>query len=562
MYIVFEGIDGSGKTTLSTKLAGLLREQGLDVVHTREMGKYSSRVAQSIREVGRDPQNLRLSPIAEMMLGMAREAQVMEEDVLPALRRGAHVITDRSVLSWIALSADGRGVDRAAAEDCAEAVTHGLRPDLVVVCDVDIRTSRRRKRLQKIADHRVGEMSRKGLSGLALRETQRQSYLTMAAADPARWVVVDASNWTIDREMEVIVEAVARLVGKPLRWPSAPPAPRPAAAELPAAALDSDGPTLLSVFWDLLERNVAADPAFAAFLAAGFDGERADALRERLAGRHPALIAWGLTGCRTPASIALRERLFADETDYVVRSVIGVDDEWAWALRDRAVESVPAAAAASLRGLASARAFAMRRAIGKEARRDVLGSLSRLDHPEAWELRRKHGKKEPLGLGKSLTGLDSPEAWALRDEHLAGYPLGLIPSLAGLAGGRAMRERETTLAWAPRLVLGSLRGVGTPESFAMRDRVAHMAKELLDSIHALDAEPAWTLRAAHAEAWPHTAVRSLGTALARTTRGAAFTWSIVARNRADLHVLKVASLVLTRPLADEESADMEVELPT
>ena len=563
MYIVFEGIDGSGKTTLSTKLAGLLREQGIDVVHTREMGKYSSRVAQSIREVGRDPQNLRLSPIAEMMLGMAREAQVMEEDVRPALGRGAHVITDRSVLSWIALSADGRGVDRAAAEKCAEAVTQGLRPDLVVVCDVDIRTSRRRKRLQKIADHRVGEMSRKGLSGLALRESQRRSFLAMAAADPSRWVVVDATNWTIDQEMAVVVEAVGKLLERSLSWSAAPAAAPMAPPELSAdVARAANAETLLGAFWDLIERNTGADPAFAAFLVAGFDDERADRLREQLCEKHAALVAWGLSGCRTSASIAMRERLFGRETDYVVRSVAGMDDEWTWALRQRTVEEAPRATAASLRGLTSPRAFEMRRTIGKEARTDVLGSLSRLDLSEAWELRRKHGKKDLLGLGKSLAWLDTEEAWAMRDERLKDYPLGLIPSLGGLPGDRAMRQRDAVLRFAPRLVLGSLRGIGTPESFAMRDRVPHMVKELLDSIHGLDAEPAWRLRTQHADAWPHTSIRSLGATLARLPRGADFLWPLLGRNRADLHVLKVAALVLSRPVAEEESGDMEVELPT
>ena len=561
MYIVFEGIDGSGKTTLSTRLAGILREQGLDVVHTREMGKYASKVAQAIREVGRDPQMLRLSPSAEMMLGMAREAQVMEESVRPALQRGAHVITDRSVLSWIALSADGRGVDRGAAQATADAVTLGLKPDLVVVCDVDIRTSRRRKRLQKIADHRVGEMSRKGLSGLALRESQRRSFLAMAAADPQHWVVVDAVNWTIDQEMAVILKAVERLIGKDLPAPPASP-PRPAAPELRADALSAaSGEVLLEGFFDLLDHCAKSDSAFAAFLLAGFDDERATALRERFAIGHPALIAWGLHGCRSPASIALRERLFDEEIDFIVRSVAGMDDDWAWAMRRRAVETAPRAAAASLRLLATPRAFEMRRAIGKEARAEVLGSLSRLAQPEAWELRKKHGRKDLLGLGKSLVGLDDAEAWAMRDEHLKDYPLGLIPSLQGLSHERAMRERESVLLVAPRLVLGSLRGVGTPESFAMRDRVAHMAKELLDSVHSLDAEPAWRLRKQHAEAWPHTAIRSLGSALARTPRGADFLWPLLARNRSDLHVVKVEALVLSRPLG-EESGDMEVELPT
>src|SRR6187549_1125206 len=94
MLVAFEGIDGSGKTTLSNRVAGALREQGLSVEHAREGGWFASRVTQSIRDLCRDARNLALVPRAELLLYVAREVQLAEEVVIPALSRNDVVITD------------------------------------------------------------------------------------------------------------------------------------------------------------------------------------------------------------------------------------------------------------------------------------------------------------------------------------------------------------------------------------------------------------------------------------------------------------------------------------
>ena len=95
MLIAFEGIDGSGKTTLSNRVAAVLRERGLTVEHAREGGWFASRVTQSIRDLCRDARNLALVPRAELLLYVAREVQLAEEVVVPALSRADVVITDR-----------------------------------------------------------------------------------------------------------------------------------------------------------------------------------------------------------------------------------------------------------------------------------------------------------------------------------------------------------------------------------------------------------------------------------------------------------------------------------
>src|SRR4029079_14088603 len=95
MFIAFEGIHGSGKTTVSNRVAAVLRERGMTVEHAREGGWFASRVTQSIRDMCRDARNLALVPRAELLLDVAREVQLAEEVVAPALARADVAITDR-----------------------------------------------------------------------------------------------------------------------------------------------------------------------------------------------------------------------------------------------------------------------------------------------------------------------------------------------------------------------------------------------------------------------------------------------------------------------------------
>src|SRR3954469_20620940 len=97
MFIVFEGIDGSGKTTISNRVAEVLREQGATVRHVREGGRFASAVTQSIRDLCRDARNVALSPRAELLLYLAREVQLLDEALAPALSECDVVIADRFI---------------------------------------------------------------------------------------------------------------------------------------------------------------------------------------------------------------------------------------------------------------------------------------------------------------------------------------------------------------------------------------------------------------------------------------------------------------------------------
>ena len=108
MFVVFEGIDGSGKTTISNRVAKALRERGLTVEHLREEGAFASKVTQGIRDFCRDARNMALSPRAELMLYVAREVQLADEVLRPALARADVVIADRYLYTAEVLAQAGR----------------------------------------------------------------------------------------------------------------------------------------------------------------------------------------------------------------------------------------------------------------------------------------------------------------------------------------------------------------------------------------------------------------------------------------------------------------------
>lgn len=108
MFVVFEGIDGSGKTTISNRVAAALAEDGLRVKHLRAEGKFVSPVVEGIREFGRNAQNLDLSFEAEFLLYVARDVQLVQEALLPALQTHDLVLADRFLYTPEVLGRHGR----------------------------------------------------------------------------------------------------------------------------------------------------------------------------------------------------------------------------------------------------------------------------------------------------------------------------------------------------------------------------------------------------------------------------------------------------------------------
>ena len=195
-FIVFEGGEGSGKSTASAAIALRLRESGATVVHTREPG--GTKAGELVRGLLHE----KLTPWAELFAFLVARAQLVEEVIRPALAQGETVVCDRFAPSTFAYQVHARGLDEAAVRSANATATGGLEADLVVYLDIDPEAGLRRK-------HGETEAIRTGLEGLPFHRKVREGYLAQAAADPAHWLVVDA---TLERE-EVVERIWAHLGG-------------------------------------------------------------------------------------------------------------------------------------------------------------------------------------------------------------------------------------------------------------------------------------------------------------------------------------------------------------
>lgn len=189
--IVFEGADASGKSTQARRLAERL---GADL--TFQFG--ATAIGAAIRSILLDPAHSELDDRAEALLVIADKAQHVAEIVGPALERGETVVSDRFTASTSAYQGYGRGLDLAGLDAMMRFATHGLEPDLTVLLDVP----------WSVARIRLGDqMDRIEGAGADFHTRVRDGYLAMAAADPGRWVVVDADG-TVDEIAERVDAAV------------------------------------------------------------------------------------------------------------------------------------------------------------------------------------------------------------------------------------------------------------------------------------------------------------------------------------------------------------------
>jgi dTMP kinase len=141
VFIVVEGPEGAGKSTLAAALAARLREQGHDVVAVREPG--GTPAAERAREALLDPA-VHLDPNTELLFVTAARAHLVQAVIRPALEAGRVVLSDRYDLSTLAYQAAGRGIPLETVRQVNDVATGGLRPDVTLVLDVSPDEGRRR----------------------------------------------------------------------------------------------------------------------------------------------------------------------------------------------------------------------------------------------------------------------------------------------------------------------------------------------------------------------------------------------------------------------------------
>lgn len=211
MLISFEGPDGAGKSTQVRALASFLRRTGYEVVLTREPGGTS--IGDQIRAVVHSTANTSMAPTAEMLLYAASRAQLVSEVIRPALAAGRIVLCDRYADSTMAYQGFGRGLDRAMLATLTAIATGGLVPDLTLLLDLDVERGLARRRDEG------EEMNRLDLEALDFHRRVRAGYLTLAAAEPARWVRIDAgrSPKEVEADVQRVVEGRLPVVSQRLR---------------------------------------------------------------------------------------------------------------------------------------------------------------------------------------------------------------------------------------------------------------------------------------------------------------------------------------------------------
>jgi dTMP kinase len=202
--ITFEGPEGGGKTTQARRLADRLGAQGFEAVLTREPG--GTVIGERIRELLlHDGLASRLSARTDALLFNAARAQLVDEVVTPSLERGAIVVATRFADSTLAYQGFGSGLPLAQLRVLERFTLGALRPDLTIVLDLPVEAG--------IARKTQGEMTRFEIGfDLAFHERVRNGFLSLAAAEPGRFAVVDALGAPDDVAHE-IAGVVARVPG-------------------------------------------------------------------------------------------------------------------------------------------------------------------------------------------------------------------------------------------------------------------------------------------------------------------------------------------------------------
>jgi dTMP kinase len=184
VFITFEGGDGSGKTTQAELLGRWLTDAGRTVVRTREPG--GTEVGIEVREIVLHHRG-DIAPRAEALLYAADRAHHIATLVRPALERGDVVIQDRYIDSSVAYQGAGRVLDPEAVRGLSEWATEGLQPDLTILLDLDAGAARGR------LDEARTRYDRLEAEASEFHDRVREAYLALADAEPARFLVVDAS---------------------------------------------------------------------------------------------------------------------------------------------------------------------------------------------------------------------------------------------------------------------------------------------------------------------------------------------------------------------------------
>ncbi|MFC1526474.1 dTMP kinase [Candidatus Latescibacterota bacterium] len=207
LFIVFEGIDGSGTTTQSDLLVARLRQSGHDVVQSREPG--GTELGERIRDLVLNPSYGQVDARAELFLCAAARSQHTRELIEPALAAGKPVICDRYAASTVAYQGGGRGIEPELVRQVNAAAVGGCDPDLTVLLDIPVDQGEERRR------GRGGPADRLEQAGRGLQVRVQKAYEEQAQSCAATWLRVCATG-----PADELAERIYRELTD--RWPDFP----------------------------------------------------------------------------------------------------------------------------------------------------------------------------------------------------------------------------------------------------------------------------------------------------------------------------------------------------
>lgn len=206
MFITFEGGEGSGKSTVIKEIAKRIADSGREVVLTREPG--GTPIGEEIRNVILEKKNTAMDPRTEALLYAASRRQHLVEKIIPALKEGKVVISDRFLDSSLAYQGMARGLGMAEVYQLNLFATEGFEPDLTIYLSLDPEAG-----IERIEANPNREVNRLDLEKISFHELVHKGFEELTKENHHRIVKVDAS-----KSVDQVIEACWEAVEKRLRW--------------------------------------------------------------------------------------------------------------------------------------------------------------------------------------------------------------------------------------------------------------------------------------------------------------------------------------------------------
>lgn len=201
LFITFEGGEGCGKSIQAKALYDRLRQEAIPAILTYEPG--GTLIGDEVCRLLKWTEDSNITPLSELLLFNAARSQLVSEVIEPNLERGKVVICDRFADSTTAYQGYGRGLDLKTVKQINSTAAQGLVPDLTILLDLTVKAGLARKQGKR--------QDRFEKQDIAFHQRIRQGYLKLAAEEPQRWLLIDASR---DKEeiAAIIWQEVSRLL--------------------------------------------------------------------------------------------------------------------------------------------------------------------------------------------------------------------------------------------------------------------------------------------------------------------------------------------------------------